>query len=523
MLSRLPVRLITKIFVGAVRGAELARAAVHGGFSCAGACPEFRRDGARSILTREIKLLGACALLLAFSLTILVPGVNAAPLPQVVTPTPQAEPTAETGSSPLSISDQVCLGCHGTPGLTLTLDNGEVLELYVSAEDHNASVHGKKGYACVQCHTTVGDYPHPPFSAADSRDASLQLYQACQRCHTSQYELTQDSVHAIALANGNNQAAICTDCHTAHQVRQLTDPDSGELTPEARVWVPQTCAKCHNAIYQKYLTTVHGSALVGEGNPDVPTCIDCHGVHNIEDPRTAGFRLQSPLICSKCHTDPQLMAKYGLSTQVLNTYVADFHGTTVTLFEKQSPDAETNKPVCYDCHGIHDIKRVADPEFGLHASENLLLRCQKCHPDATANFPTAWLSHYIPSAENNPLVYYVNQFYKVFIPAVLGGMAILVLLDFAKLVRTRAGRPKLKGVALPATVELSPDTPGSVELPPEIPADIEPFPGTSAGTELPTAPLAEAADLAGESQPLPPDSLPETPEAAEGDEQVSHD
>ena len=467
--------------------------------------------------------LGALALLLAISLTSLVPRVNAAPPSQASTPTPQAEPTAETTSSPLSISNQVCLGCHGTPGLTLTLENGEVLELYVSAEDHNASIHGKKGYACVQCHTTVGDYPHPPFSAQNARDASLQLYQACNRCHASEYELTQDSAHAIALANGNSQAAICTDCHTAHQVRQLIDPDSGALTPEARVWVPQTCAKCHNAIYQKYLTTVHGSALVGEGNPDVPTCIDCHGVHNIEDPRTASFRLKSPLICSKCHTDPQLMAKYGLSTQVLNTYVADFHGTTVTLFEKQSPDAETNKPVCYDCHGIHDIKRVDDPQFGLHASENLLLRCQKCHPDATSNFPTAWLSHYIPSAEHNPLVYYVNLFYKIFIPAVLGGMAILVLLDFAKLVRTRVGRPRFKEVALPATVELSLDTPASVELPPEIPANVEPLPGTPADAELSTEPPADTDDLAGESQPPLADSLSETSEAPEGDEQVSHD
>ena len=79
----------------------------------------------------------------------------------------------------------------------------------------------------------------------------------------------------------------------------------------------------------------------------MPTCIDCHGVHNIGDPTTAEFRLKSPEMCAKCHTDPAIMDKYGISTQVLNTYVADFHGTTVTLFEKQSPDAETNKPVCY--------------------------------------------------------------------------------------------------------------------------------------------------------------------------------
>jgi hypothetical protein len=70
------------------------------------------------------------------------------------------------------------------------------------------------------------------------------------------------------------------------------------------------------------------------------------------------------------------MAEYELSTDVLETYVADFHGTTVTLFEKQTPDAETNKPVCFDCHGVHDIKRTDDPAKGLQVRENLQSRCQ---------------------------------------------------------------------------------------------------------------------------------------------------
>jgi hypothetical protein len=123
------------------------------------------------------------------------------------------------------------------------------------------------------------------------------------------------------------------------------------------------------------------------------------------------------------------MGKYGISTDVLSTYVADIHGTTVSVFEKQSPDAEVNKAVCYDCHGIHDIQRVDDPVTGIQIKENLLVRCKVCHPDATTNFPSAWLSHYIPSAENNRLVYYVELFYKFFIPAVIGGMGFLVALD----------------------------------------------------------------------------------------------
>jgi hypothetical protein len=353
-------------------------------------------------------------------------------------------PLLQATSKPLvqeSISSETCLSCHGKPGLVLPLDNGENLNLYVSADDYAHSIHGEKGYACVQCHTTVGNYPHPPFSAKDQRDASIQLYQACKRCHYNQYTLAQDSVHEVAMEAGNRNAAICTDCHTAHKVRQLTEPDTGELLPEARTWIPQTCAQCHSAIYQKYLTSVHGSALVGEGNPDVPTCIDCHGVHNIENPTTAAFRLKSPEICAKCHTDPTIMDKYGIPTQVLNTYVADFHGTTVTLFEKQSPDAPTNKPVCYDCHGVHDIKRPDDPEQGLQIRENLLARCQVCHPDATANFPDAWLSHYIPSPTKTPLVYFVDLFYKFFIPGTLGGMAILVLLDSSSILRKRIKLP----------------------------------------------------------------------------------
>ncbi len=185
---------------------------------------------------------------------------------------------------------------------------------------------------------------------------------------------------------------------------------------------------------------MHGEALIGEGNPDVPSCIDCHGVHNIENPTTAAFRLRSPDICAGCHTDPQIMDKYGISTQVLSTYVADFHGTTVTLFRKEHPDQETNKPVCYDCHGVHDIRRVDDPQYGLELRENLLARCRVCHPDATANFPSAWLSHYIPSPDKYPLVFTVDTFYSIFIPTVLGGMAILVVLDFSKTLRDRFGR-----------------------------------------------------------------------------------
>jgi hypothetical protein len=135
------------------------------------------------------------------------------------------------------------------------------------------------------------------------------------------------------------------------------------------------------------------------------------------------------------------MAKYGISTNVLNTYVADFHGTTVTLFEKQSPDQPTNKAVCYDCHGIHNIKVVTDPEATV-VKENLLMTCRQCHPDATANFPASWVGHYRAGPTRHPLVYYVQLFYRIFIPGLIGFFVVFIALDMGRRV---AGRAQRKG------------------------------------------------------------------------------
>jgi len=349
-------------------------------------------------------------------------------------------PAAASGApvEPLQVDNTTCLYCHGKVGLSHPMPNGESLSLTIDPGHFNESAHSSK--ACTDCHTDITAFPHPELKAESLREVSLQYYTTCRQCHQEQYDKTLDSVHQKALAGGNTNAAICTDCHNPHTQTPLTDAATGELLPEARVHIPQTCARCHNAIYEQYKASIHGSALIGEGNLDVPTCIDCHGVHNIQNPTTASFRVYSPLLCSKCHTDKAIMEKYGIPTQVLNTYVADFHGTTVTLFEKNSPDQVTNKPVCFDCHGVHSIQRVDDPKYGLTMKENLLAACRRCHPDADANFPSAWMSHYIPSATKYPIVYYVNLFYWIFIPTVIGGMIIYVLSDIARrLIERRKG------------------------------------------------------------------------------------
>ena len=343
---------------------------------------------------------------------------------------PPEAATAESrypGPVSQTIDNDTCLACHDTPGFRTELTSGDPLYLTVNSIIYGASTHGRLGYACVQCHENITGFPHEPISAETRRDFSLELYTSCEKCHADQYDSTLDSVHQKALAAGNTEAAICTDCHGFHNIGPPDMPRSK---------IPKTCQQCHSEIYNSYQESVHGSALIGEGNPDVPSCIDCHGVHNIEGPTDSQFHLFSPQICAECHADEARMERYGVSTNVFDSYVSDFHGTTVTLFEATTPDQETNKPVCIDCHGVHDMKKVDDPESKV-IKENLLSTCQKCHPDATADFPSSWLGHYVPSAQNNSLVYFVDLFYKIFIPAVLIPMTLYVIFDFRRRIINR--------------------------------------------------------------------------------------
>jgi len=336
------------------------------------------------------------------------------------TPAPTAVQPAATATAPGP--NDGCLSCHSNPKLTTNLADGKPLSLYVDQGAFSASVHGAKNLRCIDCHSDISGYPHPALQAKDARDYALSAYQLCQKCHPANFAQAQDSMHAQVLKASNRFAPVCTDCHGAHDV---VKPDS----PRTRITA--TCAKCHQPIYDTYRQSVHGMALVDEQNQDVPTCIDCHGVHKIPDPRTALFRLESPEVCARCHTDEKLMAKYGLSTKVYSTYSEDFHGTTVEFYKTKWTTIWCYKAVCTDCHGIHDIRKPADPSSSVNP-QNLINTCRKCHPDAPPAFASAWTGHLTPTLDRVAPVYYVELFYKIMIPLIIGAMLVYVLMDFTR-------------------------------------------------------------------------------------------
>lgn len=338
--------------------------------------------------------------------------------------------------------NSACMSCHGREGQSTQFPSGEMLGISIDGAVFDESMHAN--VSCQVCHTNISSYPHPENSAVTVRDYVLQYKDNCTQCHPGITEALQDSVHTKMGDAGNVNAPVCADCHNPHQQRAIQKDANGEPAGSENAAIAQTCARCHNEIYQEYAQSVHGEGVLEDQNPDVPSCTSCHGVHQIADPTTNQFRLSSIDMCADCHTDPERMAPYGLSTEVLNTYVADFHGTTVTLFQKQHPDEPTNKAVCYDCHGVHNIAKVDDPTKGLQIKENMLIACQRCHPDATANFPDSWMSHYIPDKEKTPLVYYVQLFYNILIPTVLGGMALFVATDIGRKVIDRRNKKSKK-------------------------------------------------------------------------------
>jgi predicted CXXCH cytochrome family protein len=321
--------------------------------------------------------------------------------------------------------NQACLECHAGAGKTLTFPSGEALSMDVDVTAYRNSVHGAR-LDCLDCHERNREYPHPPVEVRDRRDYARAEYETCYRCHFEQYTRSLDSTHFDAMATGNAAAAICTDCHTAHAVTSL----KGQ-----RKQIAGICANCHRDIYDAYAESVHGAALL-EDNPDVPSCIDCHGVHDISSATTASFRSSSVELCSTCHANKSLMSKYGISSDVSKTYLDDFHGKTVGFYQDQSPSVWPDVAVCTDCHGVHDIKRPDDPGSSV-VKANLVATCRRCHGDATTNFPSAWLGHYEPSIDKAPIVFFVKQYYRLLIPLMVAGLGLNVALDLWRLARNR--------------------------------------------------------------------------------------
>jgi formate dehydrogenase gamma subunit len=288
---------------------------------------------------------------------------------------------------------------------------------------------------CSGCHAGYSRSLHPGKGPAAAGVSAAAPEDLCRRCHFDKYTKTLEGIHYKLHSQGHPQTPGCIDCHGAHQITSLSHDRAGSAAK---------CGECHPQLYSRYATSVHGGALVNSNNQDVPICIDCHRAHDIGDPLTDDYRDDIPLMCGNCHASKAIAGKYGLSTDVVKTYLSDFHGSAVSLYHEQG--SSTYRPrshiaVCTDCHGTHDIKSMSALGPG-EIKRMLLGKCRQCHEGASADFPDAWLSHYAPSMSTAPVLFILDRAYEVVLPLILLGILLQVLLHARRYAAGHAGAAK---------------------------------------------------------------------------------
>lgn len=349
------------------------------------------------------------------------------------------QPTPQGGGNPHLTND--CIGCHNRPMKGVT-ENGDIVSLSYDPATHKDIKHYMN---CAGCHEAQSQYPHRGSTSAscatchteitgannaemvfklsykDARDLTSQMNQSCNKCHGLVNRDIEKSAHTRVLQEGNTSAPLCSDCHGSHTIVSPKTPRNVSA---------EMCATCHRAEYTTYRTSVHGAALSAESNPDVPTCIDCHGAHNVQGGVYGDdFRASAAEMCGKCHANPEMMRKYRLSTDVLRTYLDDVHGPKTLFGEVEK--AVTIQVTCYDCHGVHNIRSAKDPASRVNP-ENLQKTCQQCHKDATVAFSDTWLGHKTPSMTSLPGIYLTNVLSLGAIVVVVIAVILFILLDLRR-------------------------------------------------------------------------------------------
>jgi len=225
----------------------------------------------------------------------------------------------------VSNPDLKCLKCHSR-NLKKTLEDGEKMSLKIEVADFEKSVHRVIG--CTGCHRDiVKGEKHPSREPIASRRAySLKHNQTCSQCHEDHAADYQRSIHASLVEEGNDDAPLCSDCHSSHKIQPRTDFEPVDGEP---------CSKCHMDINEAYAQSIHGSART-EGNQirgkfiKAPYCSDCHEAHEVLAVSSADYLVET---CMSCHEVAKLAHEQWLPN-------ASMHMKSVGCAVCHAPDAE---------------------------------------------------------------------------------------------------------------------------------------------------------------------------------------
>lgn len=387
------------------------------------------------------------------------------------------------------MSDDDCLTCHGDKEIEAETERGKKLKLFIPENALAGSVH--EDLSCIDCHIgadSFEDIPHAskplgkackncheeeaaetakdvhgkgcasgdemspscctchgghdikPLNSPESRFSHQNQPDTCGKCHGGDKLTTKEhsiykrnlvtryksSVHWQALNEGK-RAASCTDCHGSHNILPSGYQESGV----SRANEANSCLKCHRLEGIAFWDGPHGDALK-HGNNDVPTCTTCHGDHDMASLRVRdGVAKQwaATQVCIWCHGNSRMMARYGLDTTPVDSYMKDFHGLT----QRGTLGASAT---CADCHDPHHSLPATHPNSRMHIT-NRGPTCGKCHGKVSDNFAMSFSHKKSLEVPGTKLESLIRTIYILLIFFVIGGMILYVIMVWFKAVRNK--------------------------------------------------------------------------------------
>jgi predicted CXXCH cytochrome family protein len=248
-------------------------------------------------------------------------------------------------------------------------------------------IHIKNGLSCASCHggdpsaTDMTEAMSPQKGFAGKIDRR-RIPELCARCHSDaaymhnfkpqqrvdQLALYKTSVHGKRLAQGDTAVAVCIDCHSVHDIREVKDV----FSPVYPMKLPQTCSRCHSDAarmknysiptdqFEKYQRSVHWEAVSRRSDLSAPVCASCHGSHGAAPPGMESVARA----CGSCHV------------------------VFKDLFD-QSPHKVAFEalgfPGCVVCHSNHEIRQPSLEMLGVAEAAV----CVKCHTQGDAGYAAA--------------------------------------------------------------------------------------------------------------------------------------
>jgi len=301
-----------------------------------------------------------------------------------------------------------CLLCHKYPGLSRIDNEGDFRLLYINEEIFNNTIHAK--VTCEGCHTDVQKLPHDPVKEVDCLTQCHIIEPSSEQkfSHKDVKEFLSKSVHGKLDKSGNTKKysedlPLCKNCHDNPLYRPISF--FKKVRPGISEVALGRCRVCHKKdefifMFYNHITT---------------------RLHKIRNPKNIAET------CARCHDDPELVARHGLSTRAVFSYGETFHGKAAGFLDESIPD-------CLDCHvkrgeSVHQMLSYKDPFSSTH-KDNIINSCKSmdCHPNATPKL-AEYQVHPEFNLEKNPDTYFFQVFFIILAGGTLLPLMGLMFLD----------------------------------------------------------------------------------------------